>query len=95
MAAEIKGPYLLLGLPFRRDERAPPFRHVDPGFPPYRHQQQAFRRLCGEVKLATLVATGTGSGKTECFLLPILDHCASLRADPAVTEKRGIKALII
>ena len=24
----------------------------------------------------TLVATGTGSGKTECFLYPVLDHCA-------------------
>ncbi|TLF45936.1 DEAD/DEAH box helicase [Halomonas urmiana] len=91
----LKGPYLSLGLPFRRDDRDLPFRHVDPGFPPYRHQQQAFQRLCGEVKHSTLVATGTGSGKTECFLLPILDHCAGLRADPAVTEKRGIKALII
>jgi ATP-dependent helicase YprA (DUF1998 family) len=26
-----------------------------------------------------LVATGTGSGKTEAFLYPILDHCLHLR----------------
>ncbi|MEQ6916037.1 DEAD/DEAH box helicase [Halomonas aquatica] len=91
----IKGPYLSLGLPFRRDDQPPPFRHLDPGLAPYCHQQRAFERLCGVDKRSTLVATGTGSGKTECFLLPILDHCAALRHDPAVTEKRGIKALII
>ncbi|WP_161598948.1 DEAD/DEAH box helicase [Aidingimonas lacisalsi] len=91
----LKGPYLSLGLPFRRDDAPPPFSHVNPGFPPFRHQQQAFQRLSGEEKQSTLVATGTGSGKTECFLLPILEHCAVRRADPSVTEKRGIKALII
>ncbi|MDN3552884.1 DEAD/DEAH box helicase [Halomonas almeriensis] len=91
----VKGPYLSLGLPFRRDAAPPPFRHVDPGFPPFRHQQLAFQRLNGETKASTLVATGTGSGKTECFLLPILEHCAARRADPTITEKRGIKALIV
>ncbi|MCK2183596.1 DEAD/DEAH box helicase [Halomonas getboli] len=91
----LKGPYLSLGLPFRRDDQSPPFQHIDPGFPPFRHQQQAFQRLSGKVKQSTLVATGTGSGKTECFLLPILEHCCAFRADPSITEKRGIKALII
>ncbi len=36
-----------------------------------------------------LVATGTGSGKTECFLYPILEYCYQHRGE------RGIKALII
>ncbi|WP_133155005.1 hypothetical protein [Billgrantia endophytica] len=40
------------------------------------------------------MATATGSGKTKCFLLPILDHCASLRADPTAVGKCGIKALL-
>ena len=33
----------------------------------------------------TLVTTGTGSGKTEAFLIPVLDHCqrASRRASEA------------
>jgi len=35
------------------------------------------------------VATGTGSGKTECFLYPILDH---VLANPS---QRGIKAIIL
>ena len=56
---------------------------------PYVHQQQAFDRLTGEDGRSTVVATGTGSGKTECFLYPILEYCHAHRGEP------GIKALII
>jgi len=35
------------------------------------------------------VATGTGSGKTEAFMYPILDYCYKNR------DKKGIKAIII
>jgi DEAD/DEAH box helicase domain-containing protein len=85
-----KGPYLSLGLPFRTapEDATLPFERITPGFRPYRHQLMAFRRLCGAAPQATLVATGTGSGKTECFLYPILDHCAAA-AGP------GIKAIVI
>ncbi len=38
---------------------------------------------------STLVCTGTGSGKTECFLLPILNYCHENR------HKAGIKAILI
>ena len=51
---------------------------IAPAFTPYVHQVQAFQRLTtadGHTPLPTLVTTGTGSGKTECFLYPILDHC--------------------
>ncbi|WP_151641604.1 DEAD/DEAH box helicase [Corynebacterium sp. 11A] len=64
-------------------------------FLPYRHQAEAFRRLAssrdGKERRPepTLVVTGTGSGKTESFLYPILDHC--LRT----TGRRGMKALIL
>ena len=37
----------------------------------------------------TVIATGTGSGKTECFLYPILDHCRRQ------TGSKGIKAILI
>lgn len=85
-----RGPYLSLGLPFRKSDNTSslPFRHLDPGFSPYRHQLRAFERLCGPAPRSTLVATGTGSGKTECFTLPILDYCAG-------QAERGVKAIII
>ncbi|KAB1503861.1 DEAD/DEAH box helicase [Corynebacterium sp. 320] len=65
-------------------------------FKPYRHQAEAFARLrsvdvtTGEDHRPqpTLVVTGTGSGKTESFLYPILDHCRR-------TQGSGIKALIL
>ena len=40
----------------------------------FAHQALAARRLVGPHPLNTVVATGTGSGKTEGFLVPILDH---------------------
>ena len=40
---------------------------------PYTHQGAAVRRIMAG--LPTVVATGTGSGKTEAFLMPIVDHC--------------------
>lgn len=52
----------------------------------YGHQALAIESiLSGKT---TLVSTGTGSGKTECFLYPIISHCLKLRdehAPPGVT----------
>lgn len=59
------------------------------GYSPYRHQSEAFKRLCGTRGVGTLIATGTGSGKTECFLYPLLDHCLSHRGE------LGIKAIVV
>jgi DEAD/DEAH box helicase domain-containing protein len=38
---------------------------------------------------STIITTGTGSGKTECFLFPILDHCLRVHG------QKGIKAIIL
>ena len=85
-----KGPYYSLRLPFRPAPAAPlPFREITFPYPPHLHQARALTRLCGDLQRSTLVATGTGSGKTECFLYPILDHCA------AHLGEGGIKAIII
>ncbi|GLI35199.1 DEAD/DEAH box helicase [Desulforhabdus amnigena] len=85
-----KGPYLSMKLPFRLGSAETEFfQDIPLGFTPYLHQETAFRRLSGEETKSTLVATGTGSGKTECFLYPVLDYCYRHRGEP------GIKAIII
>ncbi|MCR9105772.1 MAG: DEAD/DEAH box helicase [Gammaproteobacteria bacterium] len=88
--AFIKGPYLHIGLPFLAGQSGTDFFpefHTE--FPPFVHQEQAWRRLASDRQPAnTLVATGTGSGKTECFLYPLLDHCRRQAG-------AGIKAIII
>ncbi|WP_024794787.1 DEAD/DEAH box helicase [Tomitella biformata] len=91
-----KGPYVRLRLPF-----APAggnwSSHLDwrpSGFSPYGHQAEAFKRLSTKTRdrpQPTLITTGTGSGKTEAFLYPILDHV--LRAKKAGVT--GMKALIL
>lgn len=83
-------PYVAVRLPFRVAEEMPTcFEAIHPTYLPYLHQQKAFDRLTGDDGRSTLVATGTGSGKTECFLYPILEYCYQHRGE------RGIKALII
>jgi len=86
-----KGPYLSVALPFKRGEKNKNYfpEILDEGFKPYYHQELAFRRLGVENPKPTLVATGTGSGKTEAFMFPILEHCRKKR------ETKGIKAIII
>jgi len=88
-----KGPYLTLPLPFRKqaDRGQPAFGWLPLGFVPHAHQGRAFARLSGAEARSTLVATGTGSGKTECFLYPILEHCRAQRE----RGSPGIKAIIL
>jgi DEAD/DEAH box helicase domain-containing protein len=91
-----RGPYLDLRLPFRQgavEDRSHGLR-ITPPYSPHAHQQRAWSRLStagGRTPQSTLVTTGTGSGKTECFLYPLLDHC--LRARQVGEE--GVKAIIL
>jgi DEAD/DEAH box helicase domain-containing protein len=83
-------PYVAVRLPFRVAEDAREvFQAVHPQFKPYVHQQKAYERLASVSPRSTLIATGTGSGKTECFLFPILEYCYQHIGEP------GIKAIII
>lgn len=86
-----KGPYLSISLPFRKGEMQKQFfpEILDKSFVPYYHQELAFKRLNKQKPLPTLVATGTGSGKTESFMYPILEYCRRTKTE------RGIKAIII
>ena len=98
----LRGPYVSLSRPFRSGapleklvtegvlhphlhERIPPdLTHL------YSHQEQAIRAI--HDGSTTLISTGTGSGKTECFLYPIVSRCLSLRDKGAPP---GISAVII
>lgn len=89
-----KGPYLSVKLPFVKTSveamEAMALR-VKPDWPPYRHQILSWERLSTREKdpQPTLVTTGTGSGKTESFMYPILDYCLKEHQRP------GIKCVIM
>ncbi|MCY4161322.1 MAG: DEAD/DEAH box helicase, partial [Flavobacteriaceae bacterium] len=88
-----KGPYISLKLPFQKgneNQKIP--LNIKPNFKPYRHQLESFNRLHtqkGHKPKSTLLTTGTGSGKTECFLYPILDYCNKTKG------QSGIKVIIL
>jgi ATP-dependent helicase YprA (DUF1998 family) len=44
--------------------------------PAYKHQLEAWKTLSTPDCRSVLVSSGTGSGKTECFLVPMLDDLA-------------------
>jgi ATP-dependent helicase YprA (DUF1998 family) len=61
--------------------------------PLYLHQDRAIEKIVAGSR-NVVVATGTGSGKTEAFLIPILDHL--LREQAAGTlDHPGVRALLL
>ncbi len=56
------------------------------------HQESALRKIITE-KRNMVVSTGTGSGKTECYLYPVFD--AIMREKEAGTLDPGVRALLI
>jgi ATP-dependent helicase YprA (DUF1998 family) len=98
----LKGPFVSVSRPFRRGaavdalitervfhphmrQRIPvEITHV------YGHQDEAIRAI--HAGRTTLVSTGTGSGKSECFLYPIVSKCLTLRDENAAS---GISAVIV
>jgi len=59
--------------------------------PLYLHQEQAIRKAAAGRNV--VVASGTGSGKTECFLLPVLSALTAEHA--AGTLGPGVRALLL
>lgn len=83
-------------------EVSPLFRSLEGGIPDgekelqinrrlYLHQEQAIRKANKGKNL--IVTTGTGSGKTECFLIPIMNHI--LREAEEGTLSSGVRAILI
>lgn len=100
----LKGPYLEATLPYKPgktiteliDEQIvhPEISRFLPGgseFRLYRHQERAIR--LAKTKTSFVVATGTGSGKTESFMLPIFNHLLEQKQANILTD--GVRALLL
>lgn len=98
----LKGPFISLSRPFRQGSavdaliREGVFHpHMRQRIPAtithvYGHQEEAIRAI--RSGRTTLVSTGTGSGKSECFLYPVVSRCLELRDQKAAP---GISAILV
>ena len=104
----VRGPILEAAPPFRAGRSIgqmidagllhPDFRRLCSSALPldrllYLHQDRAIERVVGEDR-NVVVATGTGSGKTEAFLIPIFEHLLRQRASGTLARP-GVRALLL
>ena len=61
-------------------------------YPLYQHQEDSLIKVSNGSNV--LISTGTGSGKTESFLLPIINHLL-FELDNGTLENNGVRALIL
>jgi hypothetical protein len=61
---------------------------------PYTHQLKAWRLLSESKPKSLIVTSGTGSGKTECFMVPILNDLAT-QASRGQVQLDGVQALFL
>lgn len=103
----VKGPLLQVAMPYRKDKSihdlvdegvlSPRFEQLcssalDYDRPLYAHQVKAIRKAVEGRNL--VVSTGTGSGKTETFLIPILDYLLR-EQDAGTLQQPGVRALLL
>lgn len=60
---------------------------------PYTHQLESWRTLLDKDPKSVVVTSGTGSGKTECFMVPVLSDLARQRANGE--DMTGVRALFL
>jgi len=61
---------------------------------PYKHQLEAWQHLTAPTPQSILVTSGTGSGKTECFMVPLLDDLAR-EAEDQREPLSGVRAIAL
>lgn len=61
---------------------------------PYAHQLEAWRTLLHEKPKSAVITSGTGSGKTECFMVPILEDLVRER-EQKNAGLIGVRALFL
>lgn len=62
---------------------------------PFAHQEAAWRALRRKERQSVMVTSGTGSGKTECYLIPILDSLLRIRDEQGGGPVHGVRALFL
>ncbi|PSV27995.1 DEAD/DEAH box helicase [Photobacterium sp. GB-72] len=62
--------------------------------PPYKHQLEAWDYLSAEKVKSVVVTSGTGSGKTECFLVPLLNDLAK-QSNRSAEPLEGTQAIFL
>ena len=63
---------------------------------PHRHQFECWQHLMDDDPRSVIVSSGTASGKTECFLLPIMNSLAKeLAESPDGGRLEGVRALFL
>lgn len=86
----------------KEQQMSPLFRELEPGVPEgdkeiklvrglYKHQEKAVRKINEGRNI--VVTTGTGSGKTECFILPIINQLLREKENGTLTD--GVRAILI
>src|SRR3990172_6369007 len=101
-----KGPYLESTPPYKKGKSIKDLQYenvLSPLFnelnsenlplsrPFYLHQEKAIRKIVNGRNL--IVATGTGSGKTEAFLIPIFNHLLTEKVKGTLCP--GVRALLL
>lgn len=61
---------------------------------PFKHQLEAWQLLSSADPKSVIVTSGTGSGKTECFLFPILCDLAA-QAQRSLDPIEGVQAIML
>ncbi|MCI3918744.1 DEAD/DEAH box helicase [Paenibacillus sp. TRM 82003] len=94
---EIGKPYSEINIPAAAKEALTEISNLKVGvFPnPYKHQSEALEEFLGK-KNDIIVATGTGSGKTESFLMPILGSLAiEGKESTGTADMPGCRAILL
>ena len=63
-------------------------------FTPFKHQYKAWKTLLDDNR-SIVVTTGTGSGKTECFLVPVIKDLAERANNRRVDDPHPVEALFL
>lgn len=96
-----KGPYIYLNKPFIEGKSLSDLineiglhRNIKDifKFPSMHSHQEKAARLVIKDKKNIIISTGTGSGKTESFLLPVVDYCLKAIDN---NENKGLMAVIV